>query len=217
MAREFAGFGLVETPCRIRADCFTALILQGVSTSPNPANSRAIIAADGGQSESYAIGDTVAPGQILSGISTDHVSLAVGGETLSLGFPADAAAPRGADAAPAGSTRLQNLIPAADPVPDGPAGMIKALREEVQRNPQRVLDRYGITATGQGYLIGQSTPADLLQVGLQPGDLVTDLNGHKVGSILADRSFLDEVAASGQAQIVVLRAGKPVALSVPFQ
>ncbi len=218
---EFAPFGraVVQTPATDapKAGAKSVLTLQGISASPNPSGSRAIIAGGEGQSESYAIGDTVAPGQILKGIANDHVILDISGETQRLDFPTGPAALNTAAAAPTGSTKLQNLIPSAQTAPDDLAGTITALRDQLQRNPQAVLDRYGITATGEGYKISDRTPDAILQVGLEPGDLVTGLNGHKVGALLADRAVLDEVAGSGQAEIVVQRAGQSISLSVPLQ
>lgn len=219
---DFAPFGraAVQTALSSTSEAAAgpALTLQGVSTSPNPSDSRAILSGGEGQIASYAIGEKVAEGVILIGIATDHVILDIGGGTQRLDFPTDGAAvPSVAAEASTVSTDLQNLIPSEQAAPAGRKETIKALRDKLQLNPQAVLDQYGITATGKGYLIGDSTPAALLQVGLQRGDLVTELNGRKVGAILADRGFLDEVAASGQAEIVVLRAGEPVSLSVPFQ
>ena len=217
---DFAPFGraAVQTAPADAGAAGPVLTLQGVSTSPNRSDSRAIIAGGEGQVASYAIGDRVASDVVLTDIATDHVILDSGGEAQRLDFPTDAAAAPGISAeAPTFSTDLQNLIPTAQPASVGLAGTIMALRDELQRNPQAVLDRYGITATGKGYLIGDTTPAAVLEIGLQPGDLVTELNGRKVGVVLSDRSLLDEVAASGQAEIVLLRSGEPVALSVPFQ
>ncbi len=222
---DFAPFGHGSVPVAV-ADApqvanLPALTLQGISASPDPAHSRAIIAKAEGQNDSYAEGDVVVGGVIVAAIATDHVDLDVRGATQRLDFPTNAAVVAAVPEAPAVSTDLVNLIPTVQGSASQPQAAlgptITALRDEMLRNPQAVLDRYGITATGQGYLVGSTTPAALLRVGLQPGDLISDLNGRKVGAILKDRAFLDEVAASGQAEIVVQRAGQAVTLSVPFQ
>ena len=217
---DFAPFGRAAQPVTTdatQADTPLSVTLQGVSVSPNPAASRAIIARDDGQTASFAIGDAVAPGQILTSIAADHVLLDLDGQSQRLDFPTQALAVAITNQPLAGGTDLQNLIPVAQPAPVSLTATIKAVRDALQRNPQAVLDRYGITATGKGYLVGANTPPALLQTGLQPGDLITGLNGRTVGTLAQDRSFLDEVAATGQAEITVLRLGETVSLSVPLQ
>lgn len=218
---DFAPFGRSATPVTVSGDPAAQppadLHLQGISASPVDSVSRAIIAAGDGPAASYAIGDALTPSTRLTAIAADHVMVSIDGLIQRLDFPVTGTLLTPVAAEPAGSAWLQNLIPQVTPLPNGISATITALRDDLLRNPQMVLARHGIVATRQGYLVGEDADSAVLQSGLQPGDLVTTINGRRVGDILQDRAFLDEVAASGQADIVANRAGEPVTLSVPLQ
>ena len=218
---DFAPFGRSASPVTAAADPGTApppdLKLQGISASPDDHVSRAIIAAGGGPAASYAIGDALAPSIRLTAIAADHVMVSVNGQSQRLDFPVTQALLVPEAAEPTGSAMLQNLIPQLTTAPSGIGATIAALRDDLLRNPQSVLAQYGVAGTADGYLIGDDADAALLQAGLQPGDLVTTINGRPVGDILQDRGFLDEVAALGQADLIATRAGQPFSLSVPLQ
>lgn len=218
---DFAPFGRSAPSVTASADPEAAplvdLKLQGISASPNDLVSRAIIAAGDGPAASYAIGDAVAPSVRLTAIAADHVTISIGGHSQRLDFPVTSALLTPVAAEPTGSAMLQNLIQQVTPAPDGISATIAALRDDLLRNPQAVLARHGIAATDEGYVIGDDADDALIQAGLLPGDLISTINGRRVGDILQDRGFLDEVAALGQADIVAVRAGQPIALSVPLQ
>ena len=207
---DFAPFGRAaaaqtDTPVATEAN----LTLQGMSVSPNPAASRAIIAGGIGDSTSYATGQVVSPGLTLTEIAADHVILTSDTGIQRLDFP-NAAAPTEGDEtdAPGFSTALQNLIPQTSPT----APTMSSLRADLNLNPEGLLSRYDVTATADGYVIGPDTP--VTGTGLQPGDIITLINGLPVGDVTTDSAFLDEVAASGQATVVVDRSGQTVTLQV---
>ena len=200
---DFAPFGRAANR-QPPAAAQSTLILQGVSVSPDPQASAALIAGGIGDSSSYRIGDMVAQGLTLSQIAPDHVTLTSAQGPQRLDFPGTQTL---ATAAPTFSTTLQNLIPAAQPL----SPSLKTLRDQLLLNPQALLDQYAITATADGYLLGD---ASFAQFGLQQGDLITKINGQNVGDIAQDRSFLDEVAASGMATVIAQRAGQALTLQV---
>ena len=207
---DFAPFGRAaaeQTAAFVATE--TNLTLQGVSVSPNTATSRAIIAGGIGDSTSYAMGQIVIPGLTLTEIAADHVILTSDTGTQRLDFPnAAPQTPAEETDAPGYSAKLQNLIPQASP--NSPT--LSELRSELKLNPEDLLSSYDVTATADGYVIGPATP--VTSTGLQPGDIITRINGQRVGDIVADRAFLDEVAATGQATIIIDRAGTTVTLPV---
>ena len=206
---DFAPFGRSATAQATSAAPST-LTLQGVSVSADPKASRAIIAGGTSDSSSYSVGDQVAEGITLTQIASDHVALTSDKGPQRLDFPG-LSAPI-AEAATY-STKLQNLIPVASPsaLTQPASSTLKTLRDQLKLNPQALLVQYAITATGDGYEIGDDGFVDF---GLQQGDLITQINGQKVGNIATDRAFLDEVAASGQATVIAQRAGQAITLQV---
>lgn len=204
---DFAPFGRAAAPQPTASAAPSALTLQGVSVSLDVKASRAIIAGGIGASSSYSTGEEIALGMTLTEIAADHVMLTSAAGPQRLDFPGITTTEQAEDT-PGFSTGLQNLIPASQPL----SPTMKTLRDQLQLNPQSVLSDYDITATLDGYLIGEETP--FTEIGLQPGDLITQINGHRVGDIASDRSFLDEVAASGQATLLTQRSGQTLTLQV---
>jgi len=206
---DFAPFGRAATPQTAAVASDTTLILQGLSVSADPAASRAIIAGGIGDSSSYRVGQGVAPGMTLTAIAADHVTLTTDNGAQRLDFPnAPIQTATSETEGPGFSAKLQNLIPQSKPT----LPTLSSLREQLQIDPEGLLSEYDITGDMGGYLIGSDTP--VTETGLQPGDLITQINGQPVGDILSDSAFLDEVAATGQATVVVARAGQTLNLQV---
>ena len=133
-----------------------------------------------------------------------------------------------AEAAPSDSF-LRNLIPvgaapsegaASSEIAAAPAGSAPetpdTLRASLLRNPRALLQRYGIAEHAMGYEITDATPPELLQIGLLPGDIITALDGEALTGIASDGPLLDRVAASGTAQITLIRGGAPQNLMVQW-
>ncbi len=68
-----------------------------------------------------------------------------------------------------------------------------------------------------GYAVQESASGVLLDAGLQPGDLVTTVNGQQVGNIDRDRAYFSDVVAAGHARIELLRNGRRIVLSFPLR
>ena len=220
---DFAPFGRADPPAPpppvadtpVAAPDFT---LQGVSVGDTDAASRAIISS-GGATASYGIGDAVAPGVTLSEIAADHVTLDAGNQSQTLYFPQASLAVPAVTAVTAPKIvmpDLENLIPQSATAPSAPLDPIANARAAFQRNPKAVLQHYGIEATAQGYVITDATAPDLLAIGLAPGDVITAINGQKVGDILADQAYLLEASTKPRVKIDLLRGGQGQSLSVPL-
>ena len=192
------------------------MALQGVVVGADPATSMAILSIDGAAPASFRIGDTVANGAVLQSIAPDHVTVSLDGAARTLTFP-DAIPSNDtqtAAAEPRSDSFLRTLIPTATttPEPESP----DTVRAALLRNPRATLQRYGITEQADGYAITDATPQTVLQIGLLPGDIITALNGEPVAGIAADGPLLDRVAASGTAQITLLRNGATQNLTVQW-
>lgn len=171
----------------------TALPLKLFGISLNTASGRgsAIVEVESVQS-SFAVGDEVMAGVVLKSVAFDHIVLTRGGveellyvdqstpaETVS----PDAAAPDAAAGAAVGIT-------------------LESIAASVRATP-RVQD--GRTT---GLVLSASDPAPLSAAGLQPGDIVTRVNGEAVTSI---EELLERAAtprSDGMAIFTIERAGQ---------
>ncbi|WLD59112.1 PDZ domain-containing protein [Salinispirillum sp. LH 10-3-1] len=83
---------------------------------------------------------------------------------------------------------------------------ITDVRAQAFRNPQGLLNQYGLELTEQGYRV---TPRSgiLIANGLRPGDVITEVNDQRVGNIERDQQLIEAVLASGEIRITLERAG----------
>lgn len=217
----FAPFGSAVAPQAIPqvvGETDLGLTLLGVTLSKASSESRAIIGGgDSGRADSYAIGSDITATASLVEVTRTHVVLSVDGrlENLSFGKP-------GSAKPSAGKTDLRNLIQSGGPSASAPAAndadaVIARYRAAIQLNPKSVMDRLGLEATGDGYRISESASPGVRQAGFQPGDLVTTVNGQKVGDISRDQGYFDEVAASGKARVELQRDGQSIVMTFPLR
>ena len=219
---SIAPFGTPVTPDAPAAPVEEAeldLALRGIVF--NAENSLAFIASKG-VTRSYRIGDTILEGVTLTDVEEDHVTLDVSGSPQTLAFPnsdieIDVAK---AETPPDRFDRLRGLIRAVTPrpeqeeiEPETTQDYINLWRERIIRNPKQVLDRIGLTATENGYIINEDHDIGVKLAGLQAGDRVASVNGQAVGDIETDRQRYDQIAASGVARLEIIRDGQTITMS----
>ena len=210
----------VQAVPEIAGETSLGLTLLGVTIAKPASGSRAIIAGGDGPARGYFVGEIITSAASLSAIEPDHVVLNVGGrlETLSFAKPDVAGAPA-ADNGP----DLRNLIPSTTASPEPTAGsndpdaVIARYRSAIQMDAAGVLNRLGLEVTDQGYRITESASPGVRQAGFRAGDVVTTVNGKKVGDMAADQAYFDEVAASGRARVELQRDGQAIVMSFPLR
>ena len=201
--RQLAPFGTKVVAGGVPGDPTTlGLQLRGVMLARPAVASSAIIAAAGGPPKGFAVGETLPGGAILDSVEFDLVVLRVGGQLVTLALPAKAGA------APA--------VPSAAMPATGPSGQIEAYRTRA-RDPVSLLGSLGATATSDGYRVGPSPSDDLRHAGLQPGDVVTKIDGQAVGDPGRDRALFDAAVLAGRMRVEIVRDGKHIALSFPLR
>jgi general secretion pathway protein C len=187
----------------------TGLTLLGIALAEPATQSRAIIAGGDIPVSSYGAGSPITASVTLDTVFPDHVILQVNGAPEALYFTETEAA---------ASTDLENLIVTdEDPLANDPDTVIARYRAQILQNPQTVMDRLGLQATDQGYLITDAAMPGVRQAGFQPGDLVTTVNGKPVGNVTEDQSYFDEVAASDRATVEVQRDGQTIVMTFPLR
>ena len=210
----------VQADPEIGGETSIGLTLLGITIAKPALESRAIISGGDGPARGYFVGEIITSAASLSAIEPDHVVLNVGGrlETLSFaksdisGAPTDGKGPN-----------LRNLIPSANASTslasgsNDPDAVIARYRLAIQMDAAGVMNRLGLEATDQGYRITESASPGVRQAGFRAGDVVTTVNGKKVGDMAADQAYFDEVAASGRARVELQRDGQTIIMSFPLR
>lgn len=209
---DFAPFGLAEgqdiaaTPDGVQSD----FVLLGITTAQTENDSRAIISGGDVQVANYAIGAEIAADVVLTGVFADHVVLSVAGQDQALYFLRD----EGVDPA-----TLLVASSKAEPVQKTPDDetLLGRYRAEILQDAPGLLQRLGLEVTDQGYRVTDAASVEILQAGLQPGDLVSAVNGKPLGDLASDPALFDEVAAAGGANLEVMRDGKTILMTFPLK
>ena len=179
-----------------------AWTLHGVRIESGRGDGAAIIAPAAGTQSAYRVGDALAPGVVLQAVAADHVLLLRGSATLRLDLPADDGA-----AVTAAAATLPSAAPAAPPVP------AQGTAAQAEIDPQRLLAAARLRAHREdgrvaGYaLMPGGDEALLRQAGLQPGDVLLDVNGRALdpGRLL---ELADELRQEPRARITFRRDGQ---------
>ena len=181
--------------------------LKAIFMSVPPESSVVLIAGSDGKVVSYGLGAAVGGG-VIQAIQPEQIVLQTAGglKTVPL-FPAAGTAPVvaviGTNAAPA-------IVAVPQPLPmAGIPGEADSPAMPTPPGTSRV-------SVSTGYRVGPSLSPQLLSTGLQPGDLIQRVNGTPVASNTNEREIFARAKAVGAAEIVLLRGGRQVTLTVPI-
>jgi general secretion pathway protein C len=219
------------------------LELQGVFIASVAANSSAIVAERNKDGELFHIGDRLPSNAVLDAVFNDHILLKRGGRVEKLMFSdsairqqfssADGAQnPEDQDVAENDpSTRLQQVrerIAARQrqesQAPNQPGTNLRSFvdeyRDRINTDPAGLLNEIGISAVSEGeasgYRLSDTLPsAQMLQAGLQEGDLVLSVNGTPVGDVRSDAALIDQAMNDGRVRVEIQRADRRFFLTVP--
>jgi general secretion pathway protein C len=190
------------------------LTLHGVFASDEAQNARAIVGDPRGKEESYAVGDPLPGGANLSEIYPDRIILERGGrfETLRLPKELSSATLSGDDRRPQRSSGPGALI--------GRAAAFDRYRHEIKKNPASLLNyvraipaRQGGKFVGFTLQPGRESGA-LQELGLQPGDIVTMINGVNLDSPAMGMKAMQALGEGDSVNVTLLRGGQPISLSL---
>jgi general secretion pathway protein C len=178
------------------------LVLAGTIATQNPKRGIAII-SDGGPSKVYSIGDNV-NGASLYSVYLDHVILDRGGTLETLVLPRLLA---GSQAGPRMSRRT------ADP---RTAEAVDSVRRMVQQDPG-ILDQVMRTVPSYDNAAGKlrgfraypgRNRTIFSKLGLQPGDLVTAINGQPLDDPQHSQEVFNTIQSSNTVAVTVERGGQ---------
>lgn len=204
------------------------LRLLGLATGATPEQGWAII-ADGSRPERlFRVGQVVTGGNVrLQQVLADHVLLERGGRHEILRLPRTEAT--GSGSARASSSSSASLQQRASPAPPeaatvganpATAGNPVIARAEWLSSPERILQAVRAQPVlRDGGLYGlEVRPArnarEFARAGLQPGDIITAIQGRPLHSIASPESLFQELSTVSQVELSVERAGQALALTV---
>ena len=189
------------------------LTLKGALSSDVQEEARAIIAAAGGEEKTYAIGAEIPGGARLREIYPDRVILERGGRYETLRLPRDASA-----VAPA--PRRQGARRPAERIDTGQ--VIRDYREKMAQNPAVLLDIARPVAFREedqfvGFKLHPGNRRELFaQLGLQDGDVVTEVNGIELDDPGQGAAVLESIKEGDELSLTVRRKGQDINLAFPI-
>lgn len=190
-------------------DTTLSLELLGVVSSNDSKDGLAIIADSRGQQKKYVVGDAIdgGGGAQLHGVYEDRVILNRAGTLETLRLPREA------------SARARAVAPRALQMP-APAEEPSSLRNVLSENASRITDVIRVAPhieQGQmvGFRINPGQERELFAaLQLQPGDVVTDINGTAMTDPSRGLQVFEALGESTMANVTVLRNGVPEVLVI---
>lgn len=195
------------------------LVLKGVLANNPQQFAYALIAQGSGATEVYGIGDAIEGGAKLLEVFADRVIIEYNARRETLMLQELQEIHLGASAAPPVAA---NPAPSA-PSTDGAVAInplrASALRQEFLANPTKLLNMVSIKPFMQngamvGYAINpKGDPSLYNELGLRPNDVVMSVNG--IG--ITDIPNLNKLTNAASYEVVLLRAGQQMSLSLNFE
>ena len=218
------------------------LELQGIFIATDAAESSAIVAERGKDGELFAIGDRLPGNAVLEAVFNDHILLKRGGQIEKLMFSdsnllqqlsADDATSLESESTPDNTTSRVSQIRQRitdrqrtdrRPVTQPGANLrnfVNDYRERIESDPAGLLSELGVSAVSEGqasgYRIGDELPSQqMMQAGLQEGDLILSVNGTPVGDVSSDAALIDQAMAERRVRVEIQRNDRRFFLTVPI-
>lgn len=192
-----------------------SLKLLGVSATPG-AGGTAIIRANNRPAQLYRPGDEIGDGlAILRRVEPHQVILERDGRFEALRLPRGDELRIGGDSAP---QPLQRSEPERSRVVDTAQPRID--RDRWMGDPEQVMDAIRAEPVMRGGSLHgirvepRRNQREFEQAGLQPGDVLTTVNGQAISSIADPEALLGELRGSSRVEVVVERDGQAIPLSI---
>ncbi|HVQ07965.1 MAG TPA: type II secretion system protein N [Allosphingosinicella sp.] len=178
------------------------LILHGVREDRATGRGSAIIALPDGRQMSFAVGEEIMPGVVLTGVGFDNVTISRAGTAEQLFLDQSEPAPTAGGAA--GQTPVPGAPQIATPAPQ--AGLFSGSAMTFQpRIAGGGINGIIVTPGTDG---GQAFRA----AGFQLGDVIVSVNGQRITSV--DQARVAAAGTGGEVNVMVDRGGRAVALRV---
>ncbi len=191
-------------------DTHLALTLRGLWSSRDGTEGYAIISDAKGEEAFYRLHSTLPGGATLAEIRPDRVILERAGRFETLRLTRDRADFAAIDIAPAG----ESAPPPAESGGSAQGARMAQLRERMMQDPTeltRLIHMSPVFEEGnvKGYRVSPGAERDLFEhAGLQPGDIVTTINGIPLNDASMMSQVLSQVSSADRLNLTVERAGR---------
>jgi len=201
--------GVADAVRRSAPETGLRLRLEGVLVGQRPEDSGAIVAGSDGKTEYYRVGDTLPGNAELSEVEPGRILIRRNGRYEALAF----------------EDQTEPSVMVAEPAPEpasSPDAALARARQQLDAQGVAALTAYGLRPaddTGMsGYVYNGSNPM-LNAVNLRPGDVITAINGQRLGDIEQDKSLLESWRDQPQLDIEIERDGSilTVSYAIPEQ
>jgi general secretion pathway protein C len=190
-------------------DTTLSLTLKGILSREEDSSGGAIVSSNRGEDRAYTVGQTIdgADGATLHSVYADRVLLDRNGQLETLRLPKELTA------SGAGFTAMPPMAPA-------PPGANSSLRETIAENASRITDIVRVAPHVQegqvvGFRVNPSRDRAAFEaLGLQPGDVVTDINGTVLDDPSQGLQVFQSLGETTQANVTILRDGVPQVLVI---
>ncbi len=200
---EVAKRSAPETGLRLR--------LEGVLVGLRPEDSGAIVAGSNGKTEYYRVGDTLPGNAELADVEPHRILLLRNGQYESLAFE---------------EVIVSGVVAEDEPpqpqVAGSPDAFIASARSQLDSQGVAALKAYGLSPaddSGQSGYVYDGSSAMLNAVNLKAGDVITAINGQRLGDLAQDRVLLENWRSQPQLEIEIERDGSilTVSYAIPEQ
>ncbi|MDL0430117.1 type II secretion system protein N [Marinobacter sp. TBZ242] len=169
------------------------LRLEGVMVAERPEDSGAIVAGSNGVTEHYRVGDVLPGNAELSEVEPGRVLIRRNGQYESLTFDDEMS-----------SDLIEDVEEVAEAT--SPEQFLSGAREQLESQGAAALAPYGLSLAGNdgssGYVYDGSS-AMLNAVGLRAGDVITAVNGQRLGDLQQDVGLLENWRSEPQLEIEI--------------
>lgn len=201
--------GVAESVKRSAPETGLRLRLEGVLVGERPEDSGAIVAGSNGETAYYRVGDMLPGNAELAEVEPDRILLRRGGRYESLTFE---------ESVDSGMVAEVEDVPAES----SPDAFLASAREQLDSQGAAALAQYGLSPvddSGMSGYVYDGSNAMLNAVNLQAGDVITAINGQRLGDLEQDKSLLESWRGQAQLEIEIERDGSilTVSYAIPEQ
>jgi general secretion pathway protein C len=184
-----------ETRLRLR--------LEGVLVAQRPEDSGAIVAGSNGETAYYRVGEMLPGNAELAEVEPGRILIRRGGRYETLTFEEQVSSDLVAEVA-------------AEPAESGPDEFLASAREQIDSQGIAALAPFGLNPvddSGMSGYVYDGSNAMLNAVNLQAGDVITAINGQRLGDISQDKALLENWRGQAQLEIEIERDGSILTIS----
>ena len=195
--------GVAEVVKRSAPETGLRLRLEGVLVGRRPEDSGAIVAGSNGETAYYRVGEMLPGNAELAEVEPSRILIRRGGRYESLTFDE-----------PDSETLVAQA--AEQPAESSPDAFLADARSMLDSQGVAALNAYGLRPvddSGAAGYVYDGSSAMLNAVNLQAGDVITAINGQRLGDIEQDKSLLESWRGQAQVDIEIERDGSLLTIS----